>query len=141
MSAALSIKSLLPADDSVRSITAAITALAAERRETERRLEEARAARRAALVDSNATPKRISAIEGEAADHVLAIERLDAMRPELEKRLATARLAAEQDEADATIDGRDDTAWGIDAGPGLRNQPRKAVFDFENRLGLQQRPR
>jgi len=30
-----------------------------------------------------------------------------------------------------SIDGRDDTAWGIDAGPGLRNQPRKAVFDFE----------
>ncbi|HUB78236.1 MAG TPA: PSD1 and planctomycete cytochrome C domain-containing protein [Bryobacteraceae bacterium] len=29
------------------------------------------------------------------------------------------------------IDGRDDTAWGIDAGPGQRNQPRKAVFDFE----------
>ena len=29
------------------------------------------------------------------------------------------------------IDGRDDTGWGIDAGPGLRNQPRKAVFDFE----------
>jgi hypothetical protein len=29
------------------------------------------------------------------------------------------------------IDGRDDTAWGIDAGPGLRNQPRKAVFNFE----------
>ncbi|MBC7925902.1 MAG: PSD1 domain-containing protein, partial [Bryobacteraceae bacterium] len=26
------------------------------------------------------------------------------------------------------IDGNDDTAWGIDAGPGLRNQPRKAVF-------------
>ena len=29
------------------------------------------------------------------------------------------------------IDRRDDTGWGIDAGPGLRNQPRKAVFDFE----------
>ncbi len=29
------------------------------------------------------------------------------------------------------IDGRDDTAWGIDVGPGRRNQPRKAVFDFE----------
>ena len=29
------------------------------------------------------------------------------------------------------IDGRDDTAWGIDAGPGLRNQPRKAVFNFD----------
>jgi len=26
------------------------------------------------------------------------------------------------------IDGKDDTAWSIDAGPGLRNQPRKAVF-------------
>ena len=29
------------------------------------------------------------------------------------------------------IDGNDETAWGIDAGPGLRNQSRKAVFDFE----------
>ncbi len=26
------------------------------------------------------------------------------------------------------IDGKDETAWGIDAGPGLRNQARKAVF-------------
>jgi Protein of unknown function (DUF1549)/Protein of unknown function (DUF1553) len=26
------------------------------------------------------------------------------------------------------IDGKDETAWGIDAGPGLRNQPRKAIF-------------
>jgi hypothetical protein len=26
------------------------------------------------------------------------------------------------------IDGKDDTAWGIDAGPGRRNHPRKAVF-------------
>ena len=26
------------------------------------------------------------------------------------------------------IDGKDETAWGIDAGPGLRNQSRKAVF-------------
>ena len=26
------------------------------------------------------------------------------------------------------IDGEEDTAWGLDAGPGLRNQPRKAVF-------------
>ncbi len=28
------------------------------------------------------------------------------------------------------IDGRNDTAWSIDAGPGLRNQPRKAVFNL-----------
>ncbi|MGH9837429.1 MAG: DUF1553 domain-containing protein [Blastocatellia bacterium] len=29
------------------------------------------------------------------------------------------------------IDGREETAWGIDAGPGLRNVPRKAVFVAE----------
>ncbi len=28
------------------------------------------------------------------------------------------------------IDGKNTTAWGIDVGPGLRNQPRKAVFRF-----------
>lgn len=28
------------------------------------------------------------------------------------------------------IDGKDETAWGIDIGPGRRNQPRKAVFEF-----------
>jgi mono/diheme cytochrome c family protein len=33
------------------------------------------------------------------------------------------------------IDGRDDTAWSIDAGPGLRNQPRKAVFQTEKPIG------
>lgn len=30
--------------------------------------------------------------------------------------------------AEYAIDGKDDTAWGIDAGPGRRNQDRKAVF-------------
>ncbi len=29
---------------------------------------------------------------------------------------------------DFAIDGKDETAWGIDAGPGRRNQPRVAVF-------------
>ena len=29
------------------------------------------------------------------------------------------------------IDGKEETAWGIDAGPGLRNQSRKAVFQLE----------
>jgi mono/diheme cytochrome c family protein len=29
------------------------------------------------------------------------------------------------------IDGRDETAWGIDAGPGRRNQDRKAVFRLQ----------
>jgi mono/diheme cytochrome c family protein len=30
--------------------------------------------------------------------------------------------------AEFAIDGKNETAWGIDAGPGLRNQSRKAVF-------------
>lgn len=29
------------------------------------------------------------------------------------------------------IDGKEETAWGIDAGPGRRNQPREAVFDLD----------
>lgn len=33
------------------------------------------------------------------------------------------------------IDGNGDTAWGIDAGPGRRNQPRKAVFQCDHPMG------
>ncbi len=32
------------------------------------------------------------------------------------------------------IDGKDETAWGIDVGPGQRNQPRKAVFTLDKPL-------
>jgi hypothetical protein len=32
------------------------------------------------------------------------------------------------------IDERDETAWGIDAGPGRRNQPRKAVFVLDQAI-------
>ncbi|HVV70079.1 MAG TPA: PSD1 and planctomycete cytochrome C domain-containing protein, partial [Verrucomicrobiae bacterium] len=34
------------------------------------------------------------------------------------------------------IDGKDDTAWGIDAGPGRRNQARKAVFQCSTNIGF-----
>jgi len=34
------------------------------------------------------------------------------------------------------IDGKDNTAWGIDAGPGRRNQPRKAVFAADKPVGF-----
>jgi hypothetical protein len=34
------------------------------------------------------------------------------------------------------IDGKDDTAWGIDAGPGRRNQSRKAVFVPDKPIAL-----
>ncbi len=33
------------------------------------------------------------------------------------------------------IDGKNETAWTIDVGPALRNQPRKAVFTLEKPLG------
>jgi hypothetical protein len=35
------------------------------------------------------------------------------------------------------IDGDDKTAWGIDAGPGRRNQDRKAVFTCEKPIGFE----
>ena len=34
------------------------------------------------------------------------------------------------------IDGKNETAWGIDVGPGRRNQPRKAVFTAEKPIGF-----
>ncbi len=36
---------------------------------------------------------------------------------------------------DFAIDGKQETAWGIDAGPGLRNQPRNAVFNPDKPIG------
>ena len=38
--------------------------------------------------------------------------------------------------AQFAIDGKEDTAWGIDAGPGRRNQERKAVFECATNLGF-----
>ncbi|MBC8113842.1 MAG: DUF1549 domain-containing protein, partial [Candidatus Saccharimonas sp.] len=35
------------------------------------------------------------------------------------------------------IDGKDETAWGIDQGPGRRNQPRNAVFAVEKSFGYE----
>ncbi|MBL8189677.1 MAG: DUF1553 domain-containing protein, partial [Acidobacteria bacterium] len=34
------------------------------------------------------------------------------------------------------VDGKNETAWTIDAGPALRNQPRKAVFQLEKPLSF-----
>ena len=39
------------------------------------------------------------------------------------------------------IDGKDETAWGIDAGPGRRNVPRNAVFVPEKPIELAERRR
>jgi hypothetical protein len=35
------------------------------------------------------------------------------------------------------IDGKSETAWGTDAGPGLRNQPRQAVFVSSEPIGFE----
>jgi hypothetical protein len=39
--------------------------------------------------------------------------------------------------ADFAIDGKDDTGWNLDAGPGLRNQSRKAVFVADKPIGFE----
>ncbi len=40
--------------------------------------------------------------------------------------------------AEFAIDGKEETAWGIDAGPGLRNQSRKAVFSLSSPVSFPQ---
>jgi Protein of unknown function (DUF1549)/Protein of unknown function (DUF1553) len=47
------------------------------------------------------------------------------LEPEFDDQTKTKRIYGPVEYA---IDGKDETAWGIDAGPGRRNQPRKAVF-------------
>ena len=47
------------------------------------------------------------------------------LEPEFDDRSGKKRVYGPVEFA---IDGKDDTAWGIDAGPGRRNQSRKAVF-------------
>ncbi len=54
-----------------------------------------------------------------------------ALEPKLDDKSGHRRVTGPVDFA---IDGKDETAWGIDAGPGQRNQPRKAVFVLEHPL-------
>ncbi|MBK9166806.1 MAG: PSD1 domain-containing protein [Bryobacterales bacterium] len=56
-------------------------------------------------------------------------ELLPIYRDKSDKRRVTGPIAY-------AIDGNEDTAWGIDAGPVLRNQPRKAVFNAESPVGF-----
>ncbi|MDQ2901843.1 MAG: DUF1549 and DUF1553 domain-containing protein, partial [Acidobacteriota bacterium] len=59
------------------------------------------------------------------ADIALAETPLDPMFDDkTKKRRVTGPI-------DFAIDGKDETAWGIDAGPVLRNQPHQAVFNTE----------
>jgi hypothetical protein len=83
------------------------------------------------------TEFRVDAAPGAAPDHFTSVKiaraTADVNPPEteLEKKFddksGNRRVTGPVQFA---IDGRDDTAWGIDDGPGRRNQPRKAVFAF-----------
>src|SRR5205814_4609759 len=54
-----------------------------------------------------------------------------ALEPEFDDKSEKKRIYGPIEYA---IDGKEETAWGIDAGPGRRNQPRKAVFIPEKPL-------
>ena len=88
-------------------------------------------------------------IKGMAALSEFKVEAADARHPTNKYEVKFAKATADFDNAekpleaefedrsgkkrvygpvDYAIDGNDDTAWGIDSGPGRRNQARKAVF-------------
>ena len=54
------------------------------------------------------------------------------------RRSSTTRAASKRVTGPVAfaIDGKDETAWGIDAGPGRRNVPRKAVFVAEKPIAF-----
>ena len=56
----------------------------------------------------------------------------------LDRDLTTTRAArsASPGRSAFAIDGKNETAWGIDVGPGRRNHPRKAVFVAEKPIAI-----
>ncbi|HUY89288.1 MAG TPA: PSD1 and planctomycete cytochrome C domain-containing protein [Pirellulales bacterium] len=80
-------------------------------------------------------------IEAAPADHPEQTAKVKFVQATSDVELPETPLAAIYDDrsdkrrvtgpASFAIDGKDETAWGIDAGPGRRNQPRKAVFVAE----------
>lgn len=82
--------SLLPRDDSSTSITTALQGLERERRAAEWRRDTALANRRRALTDSRAAGPDIEAYRIQADEAALELERLEAVRPELEAKLEAA---------------------------------------------------
>ena len=96
-------------------------------------------------------------IKGTCALSEFSVEAAPADHPEKKKRIKFGNASSDYDQPvrdlepifdDKTnvkrmtgpvkfaIDGNDNTAWGIDAGPGLRNQDRKAVFNCEQPAGF-----
>ena len=50
---------------------------------------------------------------------------------------ATADFSQTGASVSQALDGNPKTGWGIDAGPGRRNQPRQAVFAFKSPIGFE----
>ncbi|HWE39848.1 MAG TPA: PSD1 and planctomycete cytochrome C domain-containing protein [Isosphaeraceae bacterium] len=96
-------------------------------------------------------------IEGTAALTEFEVEAAPADHPEKAEKVKFVRASADvnppetplkpfyHDKSDKkrvtgpaafAIDGKDETAWGIDVGPGRRNRPRKAVFVAEKPVGF-----
>jgi len=139
-------------DDSVRASSYAPTQWTAVFKGTNQ-LEKITAFRLEQMLDPNLPshgPGR--SLKGMSALSEFKVEAVDAANPtnkaEVKFVKATADFANAEKELEAefdnksgkkrvygpvemAIDGKDDTAWGIDAGPGLRNQARKAVFVLE----------
>jgi len=75
------------------------------------------------VADAREAGKRTSVkLEKASADYANPERPLE---PNFDDRSKRRRVTGSVEYA---IDGKDETAWGIDAGPGRRNQPRKAVF-------------
>jgi hypothetical protein len=76
-------------------------------------------------VSAGVTPKQSVKLVSATADYANPERLLEAnFFDKTDKRRVTGPVAF-------AIDGKDETAWGIDAGPGRRNQPRNAVFVFD----------
>ena len=83
----------------------------------------------ATRTDSAAKPEKVK-ISHATADFNQPVKDLE---PAFDDKKGKRRITGPIDFA---IDGDDTTAWGIDAGPGLRNQPRVAVFNTAQPVGF-----
>ncbi len=83
----------------------------------------------AAPADGSAKPVKVKIVSA-TSDVELPEKPLDAIYDDKSnKKRSTGPVAF-------AIDGKDETAWGTDSGPGRRNQPRKAVFVPEKPMGF-----
>lgn len=78
----------------------------------------------AAPVDNLGKSEKVKIVKGTADINIPERELKTIYDDKTKKKRVTGPIAY-------AIDGKDETAWGLDIDPGRRNQPRKAVFTFE----------